>query len=82
LHRFFYPKLEVRADLNVDDTLKGRLEQVRKRIAVFVGAAVIWGLTTVIARQPKDASLGPASVDAMQRMRNAINLPVERYDAY
>jgi hypothetical protein len=50
--------------------------------AVVVGIAAIWGLTTVIARQPKDASVGPASIDATQMMRKAKNLPVERYDAF
>ena len=50
--------------------------------AVVVGMAAIWGLTTVIARQPKDASVGVATIDAMQMMRNARTLPVERYDAY
>jgi len=49
--------------------------------AIVVGIPAIWGLTTVIARQPKDAGVGPASIDAMQMMRNARNLPVERYDA-
>ena len=50
--------------------------------AVVVGIAAIWGLTTVIARQSKDASVNPASIDAMQIMRKAKNLPVERYDAF
>jgi len=43
--------------------------------AIVVGIPAIWGLTTVIARQPKDAGVGPASIDAMQMMRNARNLP-------
>jgi len=50
--------------------------------AVVVGIAAIWGLTTVIARQSKDASVNPASINAMQIMRKAKNLPLERYDAF
>jgi len=50
--------------------------------AVVVGIATIWGLTMVIARQPKDASVSPASIDAMQIMGKAKNLPGERYDAF
>ena len=34
------------------------------------------------ARQLKAASVSPASIDAMQIMRKAKNLPVERYDAF
>ncbi len=45
----------------------------------------IWGFTAIIiVRNPQDANAAPvsASIDAMQMMKNASNLPVEQFDAH
>ena len=52
---------------------------------VVLVVAVIWGLTTIIvALNPQDADAAPVSpsIDAMQMMKDARNLPIERFDAY
>jgi uncharacterized membrane protein YagU involved in acid resistance len=48
-----------------------------------LAVVAIWGLTIVIVPQPKDAnaSPAPASMDAMQMMQCAGNLPVEQFGA-
>jgi len=52
---------------------------------VVLVVAVIWGLTTIIvAPNPQDADAAPVSpsIDAMKMMKDARNLPIERFDAY
>ena len=52
---------------------------------VVLVVVAIWGFTTItIARNPQHANAAPvsASIDAMQMMKNASDLPVEQFDAH
>ena len=54
---------------------------------VIMAAVAIWGLTTtimIIAPQPKEANAAPTStlIDTTQMMKDARNLPVERFEAH
>src|SRR5262245_14274547 len=48
-----------------------------------LAVVAVWGLTVVIVPQPKDANASPApdSMDAMQKIKRAGNLPVEQFGA-
>ena len=45
-------------------------------------AAIVWGATVIVANSPREASIRSASIDVMQMMRDARNLPVQQFDAY
>jgi hypothetical protein len=63
---------------------------MRPNLIFAVGAfalaiVVIWRLTTiVIAPHPQNANAAAVSpsIDTMQMMKNARNLPIERFDAH
>ena len=61
-----------------------RLTLIAAVSSVVVAVVAIWGPTVIIAPHPKDANAAPASasIDAMQMMKDARNLPVERFDAH
>jgi hypothetical protein len=51
---------------------------------VVLVIVAIWGLAVVIAPHPTNGNAAPAlaSIDAMQMMKGARNLPVERFGAH
>ena len=55
-------------------------------LATALAAAIIaiWGTTAIVANPQKEAKPGPAaaSVDVMQMMRNAKDLPEQQFDAH
>jgi len=61
-----------------------RLTLVVTLSTVVLAAVAIWGLTIIIAPNLKDANAAPvsASIDPTQIMKDARNLPVERFDAH
>jgi hypothetical protein len=56
---------------------------VAATIAVVTAIVAIWGATVIIAHSPKQTNAGPVSksIDVMQIMKDAKNLPEERFDA-
>jgi hypothetical protein len=52
--------------------------------ALLVALAAIWGVTVINAKSPTQASVpsSASSIDVMQMMKNAKNLPVQQYDAF
>jgi hypothetical protein len=62
-----------------------RLNLILTLSTVVLAVVVIWSLTTrTSAPHTEDANAAPvsASIDAMQMMKGARNLPVERFDAH
>ena len=53
-------------------------------IAVVTALAAIWSAGVITVASPKFDRSAPAasSIDAMQMMKTAKNLPVEQYDAH
>lgn len=51
-------------------------------VALVAAVVTIWGATVIVANSPKEASVQSASIDVMQMMRNARNLPEQQFDAY
>ena len=49
-------------------------------IALVAAILAIWGTTGIVATSPKKAS-ADSSIDVMQMMRNAKNLPEQQFDA-
>ena len=56
---------------------------VAATIAVVTAIVAIWGATVIIEHSPKHTTAGPVSksIDVMQIMKDAKNLPEERFDA-
>ena len=56
---------------------------VAATIAVIAAAITIWSATVIIASPPKQNAVAPtsASVDVMQLMRDARDLPEQQFDA-
>lgn len=53
-------------------------------IAVMIGLAAVWGADVITASSPKAVNSVPASasLDIMQMMKDAKNLPVQQYDSH
>jgi hypothetical protein len=49
-------------------------------IALVAAILAIWGTTDIVATSPKKASAA-SSIDVMQMMRDAKNLPEQQFDA-
>jgi hypothetical protein len=49
-------------------------------IALVAAILAIWGTTGIVATSPKEASAA-SSIDVMQMMRDAKNLPEQQFDA-
>ena len=49
-------------------------------IALVAAILAIWGTTDIVATSPKEASAA-SSIDVMQMMRDAKNLPEQQFDA-
>jgi hypothetical protein len=65
--------------------------QAIRRIAVKVSAlalvtaiSAIWGATLIFAHNPKNpnVAMAPSSINVMQMMKEAKNLPEKKFDAY
>jgi len=52
--------------------------------ALVTAGIVIWGGTVINANSPRQATAAPAapSIDVMQIMKDARNLPDQQFDAY
>jgi len=63
-----------------------RGENTMRKTAAFASvafvAAIVWGATVIVANSPREASVRSASIDVMQMMRDARNLPEQQFDAY
>ena len=58
--------------------------QITVAAALVMAVVAILGVTVINAKFSRHANVAPASssVDVMQMMKNANDLPQERYDAY
>jgi hypothetical protein len=52
--------------------------------ALIAGLLAIWGANTILAKPQKEGSAHPAaaSIDVMQMMKNAKDLPEQQFGAY
>jgi hypothetical protein len=52
--------------------------------ALVTAISAIWGATVILAHSPKTANvaMAPSSINVMQMMQEAKNLPEEKFEAY
>lgn len=52
--------------------------------ALVIAIAAIWGTTVITASSPRTTNAAPASasIDVMQMMKDAKNLPHQQFDAH
>lgn len=60
------------------------MKTIESAFALVTAISAIWGATVIFAHSPKtpNVAMAPSSINVMQMMKEAKNLPEEEFDAY